>query len=366
MRDATLQKLNWDDLKLFTAVARTGNYTRAANELRLNNATVSRRIKRLERDLGLILFTHVGPDAHLTDDGRRVLVHVAAAESLIAQASTAPLREEAAVCRLMCSDGLSSYWFPHFLPAFIARHPSIDLALFSTPDRYSARPPLFDLKIQYTESGSEDLVCLRLGTMYFGLFAAERYMRAHDPVSDLGDLARHRLIELALDISGQGNLTAWTKLPFRNALLTNMNGALCETIRHGGGIGLLPSFAGLMEPSLVPVLPDFHLPTPVFVCYDRENAKRPAVRAVLDYLRSTVFDQAAMPWFRDAYEAPHAGWTQLFGRKLGELYPSLEVPGKGAPETHARKTARSAPKKKAAAKGGRSRRRGRGIRKNSR
>jgi DNA-binding transcriptional LysR family regulator len=293
---SALSRLNWDDLKLFSAVARTGNFTRAAHELRLTGTTVGRRVQRLERELGLKLFTHSGSDAQLTDDGKRVLAHVTAAEHAIMQAGTpAPL--ESAVCRLMCSDGLAGYWLPQFLPAFMERHPNIDLALFSTPDRYSTRLPLFDLRIQYTESGSEDLVCARVGTMHFMLFAAQRYIDAHGTISHLSDLANHRLLDLALDVAGQGNLAAWTKQSYHNALLTNVNGALCETVRHGGGIGLIPTFAKLFEPALIPVLPQFRLPTPLYVCYDRENAKRPAVRSVLDYLRTTIFNQQTMPWF---------------------------------------------------------------------
>jgi DNA-binding transcriptional LysR family regulator len=316
----TLQSLNWDDLKLFSAVARTGNFTRAAQELRLTGVTVGRRMQRLERDLGVKLFAHSGNDAHLTDNGRRVLAHVSAAEFSITQAS-APAPREGSVCRIMCSDGLSSYWFPQFLPPFLDRHPNIDLAIFNTPDRYSARPPLFDLKIQYTESGSEDLVCARAGTMHFTLFASRRYLRSYGDIAQLSDLAGHRVLELALDITGQGNLATWTKLSFRNALLTNMNGTLSETLRWGGGIGLLPSFAGLFERSVVPVLPSFRLPVSLFICYDRENAKRPAVRTALDYLRDTVFDQNSMPWFRDTYVPPDKLWPDAYRGVLATLYP---------------------------------------------
>src|ERR1700679_402360 len=159
--------------------------------------------------------------------------------------------------------------------------------------------------------------------MHFMLFAAQRYIEARGTISQLSDLADHRLLDLALDIAGQGNLAAWTKLSFHNALLTNVNGALCETVRHGGGIGLLPTFAKLFEPSLVPVQPNFRLPAPLYVCYDRENAKRPAVRSVLDYLRNMVFNQQEMPWLRDPCEAPDESWPGIYAKALAELYPNL-------------------------------------------
>ncbi|MBV8977696.1 MAG: LysR family transcriptional regulator [Alphaproteobacteria bacterium] len=318
-----MQRIVWDDLKVFAAVARGGNYTQAAHALRTTGATVGRRIQRLERELGVKLFSHLGSDAHLTDAGRRVLGHVSAAECAIAQAS-APIAPEApSVCRLMCGDGLGSYWLPQFIPAFFERHPHIDLVLFAGHDRYGSKPPLFDLKIQYTETSSQDLVCSHLGTAHFTFFSAKRYVKVKGRLQQLGDLLRHEVLDLALDTSGQGNIAAWAKLTTRNRLLTNMNGALVETVRHGGGIALLPSFASLIYSELVPVLPAVGLPVPIMLCYERETAKRPAVRATIEYLKGVVFNEA-MPWFRTTYEPPATAWTKSFAAYVATLFPKTK------------------------------------------
>jgi len=47
------------------------------------------------------------------------------------------------------------------------------------------------------------------------------------------------------------DLTTWAPPSGRNALFANLNGTQCETVRHGGGIGLLPSFAILLVPHTV-------------------------------------------------------------------------------------------------------------------
>jgi DNA-binding transcriptional LysR family regulator len=312
-----VERVDWDDFRLFAAVARNGNFTRAARELKITEPTISRRLRRLEESLGTKLFNHTGADAHLTREGRRVLSHASAAEYAIAQAAkTSTEGHEPSLCKIVASDGVSTYWLPQFLPSFLERHPQIDVALFTTPDRYGPKPPLFDLRLQYTEAVSEDLVCIRLGTMHFTLFAAQSYVRAHGRPAQISELTRHRVLDLALDMSERGMLAAWARHMGRTALLTNMNGALCETVRYGGGIALLPTFAGLLDPHTVAVLPTFSLPVPLFLSFEREVGKRPAVRTTIDYLRDAVFDRRSMPWFADEYQPPAKAWGKIYQAAL--------------------------------------------------
>ena len=168
---------------------------------------------------------------------------------------------------------------------------------------------------------SQDLVCVHVGTAHFTFFAAERYVRARRGLKQLADLLQHQVLDLALDTSGQGNIATWAKLTPRNRLLTNMNGALVETVRHGAGVTLLPSFAPLIYPQLVPVLPSVGLPVSILLCYERETAKRPAVRTTIDYLKDVVFNERTMPWFRAAYEPPTKNWAKGFAATMETLYP---------------------------------------------
>ena len=313
----SVDRVDWDDFKLFAAVARHGNYTQAARALRVTEPTISRRIKRLEEELGVKLFSHSGGDAHLTHDGRRVLRHASAAEYAIAQATAAPQSSgEPSVCKILIGDGIGTYWLPQFLPSFMDEHPNIDLVLFASSDRSGPKPPLFDLRLQYAEASSDDLICVRLATVHFTLFAAERYVQMHGKLTELSDLAQHRVLDLALDVSEKGNLATWAKLSSRTALLANFNGALSETVRCGGGIALLPSYAPLVYPNLVPVLPHFSLPVQLFLCFEREDGQRPAVRSLIDYLRDIVFDRKNMPWFSEVYLQPEHGWAVAHQKAL--------------------------------------------------
>jgi DNA-binding transcriptional LysR family regulator len=163
--------------------------------------------------------------------------------------------------------------------------------------------------------------------MHFTLFASRDYIRTHGRPASVSDLSAHRVLDLALDAAHKGNLAMWAKFSGRTALLTSLNGALCEAVRYGSGIALLPSFAPLLDRTVVPVLPAFSLQLPLHLSFDRDLGDRPAVRTVIDYLRDKVFDRRSMPWFEDAYVAPSPDWHARYKEALA---------GAAAPKDRAR------------------------------
>ena len=70
-----MSNFSWDDLRHFLAVARTGQLSAAARELRTSHVTVSRRIDRLERMLGQRLFERSPKGYALTTAGGRLVEH---------------------------------------------------------------------------------------------------------------------------------------------------------------------------------------------------------------------------------------------------------------------------------------------------
>ena len=79
---------NWDDIRVFLAVARAESLSAAAPGLRMDPATLGRRIARLEERLGAALFVKSPQGYALTGRGERLQVHAARAEAMV----SAPLR----------------------------------------------------------------------------------------------------------------------------------------------------------------------------------------------------------------------------------------------------------------------------------
>jgi len=123
MIHATLQQL-----RLFEAVARHKSYTRAAEEIHLSQPAVSIQVKRLEENVGLPLFEHVGRRIQLTDAGRELyaaskdvlgrLTELDGAIDSLSGEVAGPLRVTAVTS--------AKYFLPHLLGAFIRRYPDVE------------------------------------------------------------------------------------------------------------------------------------------------------------------------------------------------------------------------------------------------
>jgi len=313
---------NWDDFRVFMTVARSGSYRRAARELSLSQPSISNRIARFEAAIGVQLFDRTSRGTELTADGQRVLNHASAAEISLSKAISV-VREASdnaeGECKLGVGDGLGGGWLPRFIPAFLTHNPNIKLSLFTTNDRAVNKKPLYDLQIQYQEPFEADLVVMRLAELHFTLFASREYVDSFGLPTSIEDMSHHRVLDLSLALTDKGTLAFWAGVSNKTAMFTNSSLALGETVRAGAGIGLLPTYGAAVDPGLLAVMPHTHFQAPVYVCYERQAAVRPAVRATLNFLRDCIFDRRNMPWFGEAYHLPEPGWHALLLAYLAKL-----------------------------------------------
>ena len=68
-----MHDLNWNDIRVFLAVAEAGQIGRAAQALRLDPTTLGRRIRRLEQRLEMTLFERTRDGQVLTEAGESLL-----------------------------------------------------------------------------------------------------------------------------------------------------------------------------------------------------------------------------------------------------------------------------------------------------
>ncbi len=123
MIHATLQQL-----RLFEAVARHKSFTRAAEEVHLSQPAVSIQVKRLEQNVGLALFEHVGKRISLTDAGRELYAASKDVLGRLAELDGAidSLSGEVAGTLTVTAVTSAKYFLPHLLGAFIRRYPDVE------------------------------------------------------------------------------------------------------------------------------------------------------------------------------------------------------------------------------------------------
>jgi len=268
---------NWDDIRIFVAVALSGSYRRAARELSMTQPSISNRIARIEKALGTKLFNRASKGTDLTIEGRHLLNHASAAELSLSRAFSlvrTATDEAEGECKIGVGDGLGGVWIPPFLPGFYRQHPNIKLNVFTTNDRAVNKRPLFDIQIQYQAPMEPDLVGVPLGELHFTLFASGSYVDVNGMPANRDELMNHRLVDLSLALTDKGTLSFWAGLSDRAMFFTNSSVALAEAVWSGAGIGLLPTYVAAIDPELIAVLPQLHLRASIFACFERDVGRR--------------------------------------------------------------------------------------------
>ncbi len=297
---------DWSDFRLLDAILRAGSLTRAARALGLSQATVSRQMDRLERNVGIRLLDRSTSGVELTRDGMRLVEELRAVwdnfeRAMARMRSPARVRETA---KLVTTDGVASYWIPRFLPYL--NDDDIELRLFTAFEAGQDKFEHFDLSIHFMQPNDPNAIAVKLGMFHFMPYASVEYLARHGTPKRAEELARHRLLDHSLYLIDKG--TWQMRLPksgddIRVAMFTNSSTVLVEAARHGMGICWLPTYVSVFEKSLVPLEIGLHLSTPIYLCYRRESESRRAVRAMIGFLKH-IFDRRKMPWLRDEFVSP--------------------------------------------------------------
>lgn len=249
--------MNWDDLRIFLAVARLGTLSQAAGRLGIDPTTVARRLQRLELLLGATLFEHT-PSGHiLTSRGTALLVQAQTMEGAMIAATerggSAKGIAEGTI-RVSVSEGFGSAIIAANLVDFANAHPGIGIELvastgFLNPSRREA-----DIAIMLARPKRGPLIVRKLTDYRLGLYGS----RDKADVLSLSTLGEHRLIGYVPDLiyapelryldDVPGNLTA--------SLTSSSVNAQAQLVKSGAGIGILPCFLADGDPGLQRFLPD--------------------------------------------------------------------------------------------------------------
>ena len=121
-----IPNLDVDHLKTFLAIAETGNFTKAADEVNKTQSAVSMQMKRLEEMLGRTLFEREGRGSKLSEDGARFIDHARRMVDLndeLVSAYTKP--DLKGTVRFGTSDDYTDFFLPEVLGKFARSHPLV-------------------------------------------------------------------------------------------------------------------------------------------------------------------------------------------------------------------------------------------------
>jgi DNA-binding transcriptional LysR family regulator len=281
---------DWDDVRFFLAVARTGSLSAAARSLAVNHATVSRRLRALEQRVGARLFERLPGGWTLTAAGADMQVSALRVEDEI-QGTLRRVsgRDErpAGPLRVAMSDVAAFTLLPQ-LRGFSESWPEIqlDIVVSNRPSDLARREA--DVALRATEAPPEALVGRRLATLATSIYASAEYLRRHPDVSNLASHAW-----LAFDGTlAETPAARWMRDHAPDArVVARMDSMLLSyaAVRAGLGIGLLPTVVADADPDLRRVAPGFLLHGTALWALTHADLRATArVRAFLEFLRDAV------------------------------------------------------------------------------
>jgi len=251
--------MDWDDLRIFLAVARSESLSAAGRVLKIDPATVGRRIARLEEAVGARLFDK-GPQGYaLSEAGQRLQDHAQRVETAVegaAEALTGPDGLTGQI-RIGAPDGCANYLLPQVLARICDANPGLEVQIVALPRVFNLSKREADIAIAVSRPEAGRLTVQKLTDYRLHLAASQAYLAAHPPILGPGDLHQHRFVGYIPDMIFDKELDYLTAIGVAAVpLASNSVSVQLNWLRHGAGLGVVHDFALPAAPELVRVIPD--------------------------------------------------------------------------------------------------------------
>lgn len=287
-----------NDMVLFTEVVQRGGFSAAARHLGMPPSRVSRRLSRLEAEVGVRLLQRTTRSLSLTPAGEVFLRHCQAMrdEAEAAYAAVAHVQQEPrGLLRISCPVTLAHTVLSTVFAQFLIRYPQVELEV-EVSNRVV--DPVADgidvaLRVRSTLSDSASYIVKRLGETGAILVAQPSLLARFDPVRGPADLVKLPTVAM----SARQGQNEWELYGPEGASLTVTHRprymasdllTLREGVEQGIGVGILPDYMccdALKAGRLVQVLPQWApLPGIIHAVFASRRGMAPAVRHFLDYL----------------------------------------------------------------------------------
>ncbi|QDX28032.1 LysR family transcriptional regulator [Sphingomonas suaedae] len=293
---AYLQVMDWSDLPIFLAIARTGQLAKAAQSLSIDATTAGRRLRRLEQAVGERLFEQ-GPDGQsLTPAGERLLTHARAMERAAAaigeRDAGGPVR---GTVRASVSEGFGTWFVSRHLGALADAHPGLSVDLVASSGFLNPTRRETDIAVLLARPRRGPLLTRKLADYGLRLYAARAYLERHPVPTTPDQLRHHRLIGYVPDILYAPELRYLDEIPGAPPpqLRSSSINAQHRMAAAGAGIAVLPCFIGDADPDLARLLPDIAIRRSFWLVTHEETRHFAPVAAFSEWLATLVAQHRA-------------------------------------------------------------------------
>jgi len=240
--------MNWDDLRLFLAVARCGSISGAAKRLNVQHSTVSRRMRQLETKMGARLIERKNSGYELTPAGERVNIAANKIEAEVLQVDAIVVNKDTALTgslKVTAINNMASTVLMPIFASFSNNHPQVALHIIVSKSYSSLAQREADIAIRLTNTPIDTLIGKRMVTVASTIYGGADY---------LAQIRKAGVEPRWLGVNCCHFHKSWTR-QFCGAQTHQFNSddtlLTLAAIKEGLGVSYLPCFMGDADPDLV-------------------------------------------------------------------------------------------------------------------
>lgn len=298
------------DLAVFVRVVDTQGFSAAARVMGLTKSAVSKRINRLEQQLGLRLLQRTTRAMSLTEAGRVLYERAAQGVALLdesARLAAGLVEAPRGTLRVTASVTFGKRCLAPLIPEFLARYPEIELQLTLLDRLVDLVEEGYDVALRLTRTPPEQVVAKALMPVRYRLCAAVDYLKGQE-IKTPADLAGHNCLHYGLREfgnewrfeRGDGRDSETARVRVKSNVVVNNSEVVRDLLLAGMGIGLVWNYAvdrEIAEGRLVPLLPEWSPVGPfgqtAYALWLPQSHLPPKIRVFVDFLATRLQETSA-------------------------------------------------------------------------
>lgn len=268
----------WDDLRVFLAVAREESLSAAGRRLGVDPATVGRRVSRLEEAFDTALFVKSPTGYALTDAGQRLMTHAVRVEQSLEMATEDLSGETGSLSgqiRIGAPDGCANYLLPQVCNKIAKANSDLEIQIVALPRVFSLTKREADMVVAVSPPTAGRLLVQKITDYKLHLAAMHWYLKSAPPLETLEDLKNHPIIGYVPDMIFDKELDYLSGTGIEKpAIASNSVSVQIKSVRCGAGVGIVHDFSMPFYGRMRKVLTDQFSLTRSFYLVRHEDDKR--------------------------------------------------------------------------------------------
>ncbi|MGS0985197.1 LysR family transcriptional regulator [Burkholderia glumae] len=288
-----VNRLNWNHLRVFLVLGRTGSLSQTGRLLGIDHATASRRISALEHDMGTPLFERDPTGYRLNAQGRSIFEHIESVEASVLAAASQLAGGEIApsgTVRIATMEGIASLYLSEQFVRLKRTTPGIVIELVTSSRDVRVTHREADIFLGFFKPPGKNLHAVKIGEFSCHLYGSQDYFARRGTPTSVAELPEHEFAGY-IDELIQLDIVRWLEEGVANPTYSFHSSSMLSQMfaaAAGAGLVMLPAFSRPERFGLYPVLlGEINVRREVWMSTLVNFQRVPSINVVLSFLTST-------------------------------------------------------------------------------